>query len=113
MGSNYASQEAVCLFDNLIKIFFSAFLTKKRNVWPSRVLRWLLDSEVFFFGCKKKNKIFAPISDRASITETVDLGLTPSRAKSKTIKIDAHSFLAWRSAIKKDIVKTPQCVIDK
>ena len=40
---------------------------------------------------------FEPISgrvDRASATETVDLGSIPSRVKPKTIKIGIHSFPA-------------------
>ena len=37
--------------------------------------------------------------DRASATETVDLGSIPGRVKPKTIKIGIHSFPAWRSAI--------------
>ena len=44
-----------------------------------------------------------PISgrvDRASATETVDLGSIPGRVKPKTIKIVIHSFPAWCSAIK-------------
>ena len=44
-----------------------------------------------------------PISgrvDRASATETVDLGSTPSRVKPKTTKIVIYRFPAWRLAIK-------------
>ena len=40
---------------------------------------------------------FQPISgrvDKASATETVDLGSIPSRVKPKTIKIGIHSFPA-------------------
>ena len=37
--------------------------------------------------------------DRASTTETLGLGLIPSRFNSKTLKIDSHSFPARRSAL--------------
>ena len=49
---------------------------KKDNVayGQSRVLWWLLDSEVF---CWMTKKILALISDRASVTETLDLGSIP------------------------------------
>ena len=60
-------------------------------------------SLLFLFDVCKKKKIFAPISDRASITETIDLGSTSSWAKPKTIKIGTYSFLAWRSAIKRTL----------
>ena len=38
--------------------------------------------------------------DRASATETVDSGSILGWVKSKTTKIDNHSFPAWRSKIK-------------
>ena len=38
--------------------------------------------------------------DRASITETVDMGSIPGRSKQKTVKLGIYSFSAWRSAIK-------------
>ena len=38
--------------------------------------------------------------DKASATETVDLGLIPRRIKPLTGKIGIHSFPAWRSATK-------------
>ena len=50
-------------------------------------------------NCKIHNVVESrgqPISgrvDRASATETVDLGLIPGRVKPKTIKIGIHSFL--------------------
>ena len=38
--------------------------------------------------------------DRGSATATVDSGLIPGRVIPKTIKIDIHSFPAWRLASK-------------
>ena len=43
--------------------------------------------------------------DRASAIKTVHLGLIPSWIKPKTIKINIHSFLAWRSVIKRNSVE--------
>ena len=46
-----------------------------------RVLRWLLGSKVFFFGCKKKSiNICTDHCGQVSVTETVDLGLIPCLA---------------------------------
>ena len=42
--------------------------------------------------------------DRSFDTKTVDSGLIPGGVKPKTIKIDIHSFPAWRSAIKSNLV---------
>ena len=58
-------------------------------------------------------KILAPISGRASVTETVDLGSISGRVKPKTIKNGIHSVPARRSGIKRDSMKTPQCVVDR
>ena len=41
--------------------------------------------------------------DRVSATEAADSGSIPRRIKPKTIKIDIHSFPAWRSAIKETV----------
>ena len=49
--------------------------------------------------------------DKASATETIDLGLIPGRVKLKTIKIGTNSFPAWRSAIKRDNMKPLSCVV--
>ena len=38
--------------------------------------------------------------DKASATETVDLGSIPHRVKPKTIKIGIHSYPAGRLALK-------------
>ena len=49
--------------------------------------------------------------DRAFTTETVNPGSIPGWFKPKTIKIDILSFPAWRSAIKRDSMKPPPCVV--
>ena len=47
--------------------------------------------------------VIVPISvrvDKASVTETVNLGSIPGRVKPKTIKIGTHSFFAWLLVLK-------------
>ena len=47
--------------------------------------------------------VIEPISvwvDRASVTQTVNLGWIPGRVKPKTMKIYTHSFFAWLSVLK-------------
>ena len=51
--------------------------------------------------------------DKVFATETVDKGSIPGRIKPKTLKIDIHSCLAWRSASTRDSVKPPSCVMDR
>ena len=51
--------------------------------------------------------------DGASATETVNWASIPNRVKPKTIKIGIHSFPAWRSAIKRNSVKPPPCVVGR
>ena len=77
-------QKQYCLFDNLIKNFFCFFHKKTQRMAIKSVAVAIRQRSFFFDVCKKKK--FAPISDRASITETVDLGSTSSWAKPKTIK---------------------------
>ena len=48
----------------------------------------------------------------ASATEEADSGSIPDRAKPKTTKIGTHSFPAWRSAIKRFIVKPQPREVD-
>ena len=50
-----------------------------------------------------KDYVLEPISvwvDRASVTETVNLGSIPGRVKPKTKKIGTHFFFAWLSVLK-------------
>ena len=47
----------------------------------------------------------------ASATEAVDFGWIPCRVTPKTIKIDIHSFPAWRSAIKVTVWQTGEQMV--
>ena len=52
------------------------------------------------FGSTVPFQPISPQMDRASATETADLGSILHRVKPKTIKTGIHSFPAGRSAIK-------------
>ena len=48
-----------------------------------------------------------------SASETVDSSSILGQVKPKTRKIGINNFPAWRSAIKKDSVKSSLCVVDR
>ena len=51
--------------------------------------------------------------DKASATETIDLGLISGRVKPKATNIAIHSFPALTFSIKKESVKLPPPVVDR
>ena len=103
------SSRPVVFFDNL-NVIFSTFLTKKNIKYDQTRELWCLLASKFFLDVTKKKS--ALIRARESVTETVDFGSIPGRAKTKTMKIGIHSLLAWRSVLLRDSVKTPRCVVD-
>ena len=50
------------------------------------------------------------VNRASAATKTVNWDSTTSSVKLQTPKIDIHSFADWRSAIKRDSVKSQPCV---
>ena len=76
-------------------------------------IRFLCKISFQNFWRRNNRSVVEWVDCRASDSELVDSASIFDWVKPKTIKINIHSFLAWRSAIKRESVKLPPCVVDR
>ena len=70
------------------------------KIIESNKQNFLNNINYFFFSVMHHLPISGRV-DKASTAETVDSGSIYSSVQSKTIKVGIHSFLAWRSSVKR------------
>ena len=70
-------------------------------------------SDSYCLGMVHRTRQSSSSANIAIAIETVNSGSIPGWIKPNTIKIGIHNFPARRSAIKRDSVKPPSCLVDR